>query len=355
MHRTLLTIATAVLASILATPALAQRAPRFERENVNGRNAVAREVLVKFRNPLQAAQLAELVGQSDAESVERLGTAGTLRLRSRSRTAAALIQALSRRPDVVYAEPNRIIELASTPSDPEFAELWGLERIGAVPAWELTTGSSANVVAVIDTGIDYTHPDLAANVWSAPAPFSVTVGGTAILCATGTHGFNAITRQCNPMDDHNHGTHVAGTIGAVGNNGVGVAGVNWVAQMMAIKVFDDQGSATTADVIAGIEFAIAVKQVFPGSDAGNVRVLSASWGDTEFSQAMLDAVYAANDADMLFVAAAGNNGFDNDLLPFYPAGFDAPNVIAVAATTLDDTPRLFLELRILVRSRGCAW
>lgn len=341
MNRTSLTIATAVLASILATPALAQRVPRFERENVNGRDAVAREVLVKFRNPLQLPQLADVAAQSDAESVERLGNAGTLRLRSRSRSAAALIQALSRRPDVVYAEPNRIIELSSTPSDPQFAELWGLERISAVPAWELTVGSSVNVVGVIDTGIDYTHPDLAANIWSAPTPFNVTVAGTTIACATGTHGFNAITRQCDPMDDHNHGSHVAGTIGAIGNNGVGVAGVNWVAQMMAIKVFDDQGSATMADVIAGIDFAIAVKQRFQASDGANIRVLSASWGDTEFSQALLDAVYAANDANMLFVAAAGNNAFDNDLLPFYPAAFEAPNVVAVAATTLDDTRAYF--------------
>ena len=164
----------------------------------------------------------------------------------------------------------------------------------------------------------------------------MNVAGQPITCAAGTHGFNAITRTCNPMDDHHHGTHVAGTIGAVGDNGIGVAGVNWTARMMGIKFLDDAGSGTTADAIAAIEFAIAVKQAFAATGAADIRVLSNSWGGSEFSQALLDEVIATNAADMLFVAGAGNNGFDNDILPMYPASFNAPNVISVAATSNTD-------------------
>ena len=102
-------------------------------------------------------------------------------------------------------------------------------------AWDLALGTASNVVAVVDTGIDYNHPDLAANIWSAPAPFTVVIGGVPITCQAGTHGFNAITRTCDPMDDHNHGTHVSGTIGAVGNNAIGVAGVNWMSSIMGLK------------------------------------------------------------------------------------------------------------------------
>ena len=105
-------------------------------------------------------------------------------------------------------------------------------------AWNISLGSTANVVAVIDTGIDYTHPDLVANMWSAPTAFTVNIDGSPITCAAGTHGFNAITRTCDPMDDQNHGTHVSGTIGATGDNGMGVVGVNWTTRLMAIKFID---------------------------------------------------------------------------------------------------------------------
>jgi len=345
MRRTSLTVTVALgalsAAIMLAPSARAQRVSRFDRESVNGREAVAREVLIRFRDPIPRSELADIATQADAQSLERIGTAGALRLRSRTRSAAALAQALSQHPNVVYAEPNFIIQATATPDDSSFSELWGLDRISAIPAWDLTVGSNAHLVGVIDTGIDYTHPDLAANIWSAPTPFSVTVGNDLVHCGAGAHGFNAITRQCNPMDDNNHGTHVAGTIGAVGNNGIGVTGVNWTAQLMAIKFLDDQGSGTTADAIAAIEFAMGVKQAFQATDAANVRVLSASWGGPDFSQALLDQVNAANAADMLFVAAAGNNGSDNDILPFYPAAFDAPNMVTVAASSFGDGPAYY--------------
>ena len=328
-----------------------QRASRFERETVNGREVVAREALVRFRYPLRASELAQVAGETAADTVTPIGREGAMLVRSRSLSAAALVARLAGRADVLYAEPNFVIQIAATPDDPLFDQLWGLHNIGqvinffpglagadiqAVPAWDLSVGSTSHVVAVIDTGIDYTHPDLAPNMWSAPTAFTVTVAGEQVTCAAGTHGFNAITRTCNPMDDHHHGTHVSGTIGAAGNNGIGVVGVNWDARLMGIKFLDAAGGGSIADAIAAMEFAIAVKQAFAATGAADIRVLSNSWGDTEFSQALLDQVHATNDADMLFVAAAGNSGFDNDILPMYPASFDAPNVVAVAATTNTD-------------------
>jgi uncharacterized repeat protein (TIGR01451 family) len=175
---------------------------------------------------------------------------------------------------------------------------------------------------------------------SAPAPFTITIGGQTIQCAAGTHGFNAITKTCDPMDEYNHGTHVAGTIGAVGGNGVGVVGVNHTASIMGIRFMDATGGGTLADAIDAIEFAIQVKQIF-GAEA-NVRVLSNSWGwNGEPYQALLDEINRADASDMLFVAAAGNGGEDklsddNDLTPFFPAAYTAPNVVAVAATNNQD-------------------
>ena len=239
------------------------------------------------------------------------------------------------------------------PSDASLGNLWGLLNNGqtvngdggtsgrdihAVPAWDVSTGSRANVVTVVDTGIDYNHPDLAANVWSAPFQFTVNVNGVNVTCAAGTHGFNAITNSCDPMDDNNHGTHVSGTIGAVANNpavgGQSAVGVNWTASIMGAKFLSATGSGSTSNAIKAIEFAIQAKQV-PGLEA-NVRVLSNSWGGGGFSQTLLDEIKRANASDMLFVAAAGNAGTNTDIAPSYPAGYDAPNIVAVAATDNDD-------------------
>jgi subtilase family serine protease len=143
------------------------------------------------------------------------------------------------------------------------------------------------------------------------------------------------------MDDHNHGTHVAGTIGAVGNNAAGVVGVNWLTSLMGLKFLDSSGSGTTADAIDAIDFAMQVKQIFAASGGANIRILSNSWGGGDFSQALLDAINEAADDDMLFVAAAGNNGLPNDWIPMYPASYAAANIIAVAATTNTDARAFF--------------
>jgi subtilase family serine protease len=341
-QRAISVLVVALCAVAMAPAAWAQRTPRLERERVNGRDAVSREVLVRFRDPLPIQELLDLAAQTDAVSVERIGSTGTLRIRSRTRSAAALIRTLAARLDVAFAEPNHIIQIATTPDDPQFEDLWGLAQIDAPAAWDLSVGANSNVVVgVIDTGIDYTHPDLAPNIWSSPEAFTVALSSGVVSCAAGTHGFNAITRQCDPMDDHHHGTHVSGTIGAAGNNGEGVAGINWNARLMGLKFLDDQGTGTIADAIAAVEFAIAAKQAFQITDGANIRVLSNSWGGSESSQALLDQINAANESDILFVAAAGNNSSNNDIFPFFPAAYSAPNLVTVAASTFDDSLTYF--------------
>lgn len=311
--------------------AFAWSAPAWAQDRKEG------EVLAKIRADASQSEKGQVDVDADADLDEQVATVegGTIhRIHSRSRSTDQLLSALGRNRAVVYAEPNYIVHADAIPNDPSFGQLWGLRNTGQViqgtagiagadikaePAWTVTTGTNTVVVGVVDTGIDYNHPDLAANVWSNPGG----IGG----CAAGTHGFNAITRTCDPLDDNNHGSHCSGTIGGVGNNGVGVAGVNWTTSIMGLKFLNSAGSGTTADAISAIDFAVNAKI------AGvNVRVLSNSWGGGGFSQALLDAINRANANDILFVAAAGNNGSNNDTTPHFPSSYNAPNVVAVAAT-----------------------
>jgi subtilisin family serine protease len=316
---------------------------------VGGYEAVAGEVLVKFARDPSGAERLDLERLLDVEENQPIG--GMRRMRSRSLDVGTLRSLLRARLGVVYAEPNYILRAIGAPDDPQFPSLWGLNNTGqvingragtaaadirAVPAWTVTTGSRANVVTVIDTGIDYTHQDLSANMWSAPASFTVTIAGVPITCAAGTHGFNAITRTCDPKDDNNHGSHVAGTIGGRGNNTLGITGINWDASIMAAKFLDASGSGSTSDAINAIEFAIQARNAFAASAGANVKVLSNSWGGGGFSQGLLDEINKANANGMLFVAAAGNSASNNDVTPSYPASFNAPNVLAVAATNNAD-------------------
>ena len=349
-----LALAALAAAVLVVHPVAMQGPPGRARQVVmiDGRPAVAGEVLVKYRRTLAASRRAQLLQETDADQDVAIGSAGARRLRSRRHNTATLLAFLRSQPDVAYAEPNYVIQADAVPNDPWFGELWGLFNsgqdvgipgipgadIGAVAAWDVSTGSPDYTVAIIDTGIDYFHPDLAANIWSAPSQFTVRiggqlvngeiVGGQEITCAAGTHGFNAITKTCDPYDDHYHGTHVAGTIGAVGNNTLGVTGVNWTTSIMAAKFLDVNGLGSIADAIDAIDFVIQAS----AATGANVRVLSNSWSSGAFSQALLDQINRANTHDMLFVASAGNNGLDNDSTPRYPASYNAPNVIAVAST-----------------------
>ena len=198
-----------------------------------------------------------------------------------------------------------------------------LGRIGAPAAWDLTFGSYSLLVAVIDSGVDYDHPDLSANIWVNPneiAGNGLDDDGNGKL--EDIRGWDFAYEDNDPMDVIGHGTHVAGTIGAVGDNALGVTGLCWGAQIMALRAFDDDGNTTVADTIEAIEYA----------RLNGAKIVNASYADREFSQAEKDMIAQLNNDGILFVAAAGNEGVDSDQTPSYPAGYHLPNIIAVAAS-----------------------
>ncbi len=261
----------------------------------------------------------------------------------------AFLERLGKHPDVEYVEPNYVYKALDTrPDDPGFAEQWGHFNDGqpikggrpgipgvdaaVMAAWDVTTGSGEVVVAVIDTGIDYAHEDLADNMWVNEREIpdnGLDDDGNGIV--DDYYGYNAVGNNGRPMDDNGHGTHCAGVIGAKGDNGTGIAGVNWNVRLMALKFLDASGRGTLNDALECIDYAIAMKR-----RGVNVRVLSNSWGGGGYSRALEEAIRAANANDILFVAAAGNTGTDNDRFPHYPASYDVPNIVSVAALSPDD-------------------
>lgn len=320
------------------------------------------QVIVKFKSGVGASDvnaLAESFGFTTVRHfdippamVEKFG--GELyqfRLRNGD-TVEKAIERLSGQADVAYAEPNYKIQLddpqptkwdaAGTPgkaADPDVPNdldprLWGInntgqdggkagEDVGAAAAWHTEKGKPASqggpLIAVIDTGLDYTHPDLAANVWTNPHEIpgnGKDDDNDGII--DDVHGANIIKKDGNPMDDNEHGTHVSGTIGAVGNNRQGIVGVNWNASIAGVKFLDANGSGSYADAVDAVLYATRI----------GARVTSNSWGGGGFSQALYDAFKAS---PALHIAAAGNEGANSDTTPSYPGGFDLPNIVSVAA------------------------
>ncbi len=235
---------------------------------------------------------------------------------------------------VAYAEPDFVVHATLIPDDTGYAQLYGLHNTGqtggvadadidAPEAWEIATGSRAVRVGVIDTGIDYTHPDLAANIWTNPGEIPgnhVDDDGNGYV--DDVRGWDFVNEDNDPMDDHYHGTHCAGTIGAVGDNGLGVVGVNWQVSLVALKFLSASGSGTTSDAVEAVAYAKRL----------GLDLTSNSWGGGGYSQALRDVIAEAGAAGQLFVAAAGNSARDTDASPNYPSGYDLPTIIAVAAT-----------------------
>ncbi|MEW6282174.1 MAG: S8 family serine peptidase, partial [Candidatus Eremiobacterota bacterium] len=306
------------------------------------------EVLVKLEPGLQADGLASDYGLSVAHRfefpagmMEKMGgELVKLKLPEGMSTAQA-IAALGHDERVAYACPNDVRRAfgeqgTNVPNDLD-ARLWGLNNSGqdggkvdadidAPEAWTLTTGSRSGgaVIAVIDTGIDYSHPDLANNAWVNPGEIpgnGVDDDGNGVV--DDVHGYNAITGSGDPMDDNSHGSHCSGTIGAEGNNGQGVVGVNWQARIMGAKFLSGSGGGTVEDQIKAIAYATQM----------GARITSNSYGGGGFSQAEYDALAAS---PAMHVCAAGNDGSDTDSSPSFPASYDLANIVAVAATDRND-------------------
>lgn len=311
-------------------------------------------VLVGFAKGVPAARRHALEARVGLRSARTLGTAplpaGAPPAPVVARTSAAgtmqAVRALRGAHGVRYAEPDYLMQESAAPNDPGFGLQWGDRNAGqsvngvtgtrgaddaATAAWDVTTGSRNIVIGETDSGVQYDHPDLAANIWSNP-------GGIG-SCAAGTHGYNVITSVCDPMDDETkyggHGTHVAGILGAVGNNGIGVAGLNWQTTILPVKWLDANGSGPTSRLIAALDWLIAAKRA--GVNVGVIND-SATFVGTAFSQALSDKIDELGANGILFVTAAGNTHQNNDdpSVGRYPCRYDRPTEICVTASDQQD-------------------
>jgi subtilisin family serine protease len=290
-----------------------------------------RELLVRFDASAANRARADALADLGAQVLDH-GPGGVVQVAlpagSSVEGAAA---ALERRAGVRWAEPNYTYRISATPDDTDYSQLWGLSRIHAPEAWDLSTGSASMTVAVVDTGVDWSHPDLAANLWTntgeTPAD-GLDNDGNGFVDDVRGWNFGGAPHPTNDPDDTNgHGTHVAGTIGAVGNNATGVTGVNWNVKVMPVRAGDD--TLTDFDIANAFDYACE----------NGAKVVNGSFGGYQHSDAILDAVNRC--PNTLFVFAAGNDANNNDLLPVYPCTDPAPNIVCVAATNSADNRASF--------------
>ena len=329
--------------------------PSAEKPKKAKPNYVEGELLVKFKGEVSSARAEAVHGKFEIRKLRQYKSVKGLqhvRLPPGMSVEEAVAE-YKKDPSVLYAEPNYLVEAQQTlPDDPYFYGLWGLDNTGlfsgtedadinAPEAWDITTGDPNVVVAVIDTGIDYTHEDLAANMGGNTGEVADSSDSDDNDYVDDVHGINAITGTPDPMDGHGHGTLVAGVIAAVGDNGIGVTGVSWHSKLVACKMMDVGGQGSLADAIACLDYVLDLK-----TRGVNIVATNNSWSITENSVfgpplSLRYAIDKHREAGILFIAAAGNGYSNNDLLPTYPAVFDLPNIIAVAATDRNDNLATF--------------
>ena len=276
-------------------------------------------LLVTFADVNPAAKSVAEIGRSPlAESVTSLGL-GIYRVD----LAAGVdfdraITVFSAQAGVQFVGRDSVVSVAQTPNDPRLSELWSLQKIDAAQGWNVTTGTGRTVVAVIDTGVDYRHPDLAANIWT----------NTIDPATGGLHGYDFSDNDTDPMDENGHGTHVAGIVGATGNNGVGVTGIAQRAQIMVLRFMDAAGNGYTSDAVRAIDYAIR----------HGAKILNNSWGGASPDPALAAAIERARAAGVIVVIAAGNEQANNDTTASYPASYakQSNNVVVVASTDSND-------------------
>jgi serine protease len=304
------------------------------------------EIIVRFKSGIARTSAAAVNAKHGAQVVHEYRVPSNLQVVALPKgvTVDQAVEAYNRDPEVMYAEPNYIYELAVTPNDPSFGQLYGMNNTGqtggtpdadinAPEAWEFNTGSNNVVIGLLDSGFDYNHPDLIANVFNNPGEIAgngVDDDGNGVI--DDLHGLDAIGNTGNPLDTNGHGTHVSGTMAARGNNGIGVAGVNWNATVVACRAFNPSGALD--DILQCMDYFLTLK-TRPNNPI-DIVATNNSWGGGPFSQALQDAITAHGQAGMLFVAAAGNFSSNNDVSAFFPATYPNTNIISVLATTHND-------------------
>jgi subtilisin family serine protease len=330
-----------------ATNPSSQKLAAFQRAHVPS------ELILKFRQGLLPSSEKNTLERIGAKVKWRFRASNAILVRVPSYVGVSSLERLAswlgKLPQIEYVEPNHIVHaFDKTPNDPMFEMLYALENAGtnnalldadidAATAWERSTGSRRIVVGVIDTGIDYNHPDLAANTWTNPGESGLDLSGNDKRTngkdddnngyVDDWRGWDFANNDNDPFDDNKHGTHCAGIIGAVGNNGIGVTGVNWNVSLVGLKFLKKDGSGDTANAIKAVEYATEL----------GIPILNASWGGGSPSEALLAAIKKADAKKILLVAAAGNNYSDSDISPQYPASYASENIISVAATSNRDT------------------
>lgn len=288
--------------------------------------------IVTFK-PNAAAAVGALSTKHKSLSVDLEGAAPAVVLPRDNAVAAVLTveqrDALSRRSDVESIEVDSRIQAFFTPDDPRFSDQYGMGTgvgISAIDAWNITLGAPSALVVVVDSGVDYGHEDLQASIWKNPGEVpanGVDDDGNGLV--DDYYGYDFANSDGEPLDDNGHGTHVAGIVAATGNNALGVAGVAWGSQVVAVKCLDGAGSGFNSDLVRAIDYAVTLKdQGYP------IVAINMSLGG-EYTSSLYRAVSRASERGILLVAAAGNESSNNDSNPTYPASFDLPNVLSVAA------------------------
>lgn len=323
------------------------RAVPLKAENQTTAGFRGDRILVKPKGGVNLSVPNVLLGASVLRSFPDLGHLQVVRLPNGKPLAEALAE-LKQGGLVEYAEPDYTVQLLAAPNDFRFRDgtLWNFQNTGqsggapdadidAPEAWDTRASASDVIVAIIDTGVRYSHEDLAANMWRNPGEISGNgVDDDHNGFIDDVHGINALKNDGDPNDDHGHGSHIAGTIGAVGNNEIGVVGVAWKVQIMACKFINPQGDGAISDAIACIDYA----------RRQGAKIINTSWGAPSFnSQALREAIERARSAGIIVVAAAGNSAKDNEVPAdaVYPASFDLDNILSVLATTRTDELAFF--------------
>ena len=300
---------------------------------------VAGELLVKYKTGTASAEAFSANARNGASVIEEFPEIKWQRIRLPFGVSVEhALASYKNFASIEDVQPNYIYKLAATPNDTRFSEQYGMAKISATSAWDLTTGSANTVVAVIDTGIQYTHEDLAANMWRNPGEIQgngVDDDGNGFV--DDYYGYDFYYNDSDPLDENGHGTHVSGIIGAVGNNNLGVVGVNWNVSIMAIKIYDADGYGTTSAMLIN-----AYNYVRMMKERGvNIRVTNNSYAGCDeacgYDQATKDALDAMGNAGILNVFAAGNDNRNTDTTPAYPASYTSPSILSVAASTSSDS------------------